>query len=327
MTSVGRVLTVASHELRAALRSRILVVLLVVLVCMTVVSVLVSSAQYAGQLADYLAYRDAAVAGGVQRVAPSPLALLSLLRGALEYVEIVGAVVAITLGYLSVSRERSARTMPLLRSRPVSPAELATGSALGALALISILVTCLATVAVLSLGLIGHDWIGGVQVPKLVLAYLAAVVYLFVFYCLGAVATSRARVPVNGLMVALGIWLLVGLVLPQIGDTLDADNQVPGGLFAALGLGHDGEVTILAHLSGYERVRTGIEEASFTKHFERFAFAMTDVKERYRSLSLTQLFVETRNDIAWLVAYPVALSTALWLSFRAQPTTPTGGTS
>ena len=41
-------------------------------------------------------------------------------------------------------------------------------------------------------------------------------------------------------MVALGIWLVVVLILPQIGDTLDADNQLPGGLFAALGLGHDG---------------------------------------------------------------------------------------
>ena len=96
------------------------------------------------------------------------------------------------------------------------------------------------------------------------------------------------------------------LVLPQIGDTLDADNQLPGGLFQALALDHDGEVAVLTHFPGYERIRTCIEEASLAKHFERFAFAMTDVKERYRPYGLPWLLNETRNDIGWLLAYAAA---------------------
>ena len=326
-SSRSRVLTLAGHEYRAAVRSRLLLVLLTILTIVTIASVYIASVQYASQLADYRAYRDAAVAGGVARVAPSPLALLSLLRGALEYVEIIGAVIAITLGYLGVSRERANRTLPLLRSRPVTGGELAAGSALGSLAIIATLVAFTGVVAVLCLGFIGHDWVGGVQIPKVLLAYLAAIVYMFVFFCLGAIVTARSRVAANGLMVALGIWLVVVLILPQIGDTLDADNQVPGGLFAALGLGHSGEVSILSHFTGYEHIRTGIEEASFTKHFERFAFAMIDVKERYRSLSLGQLFAEKRNDIGWLIFYPLALGTGLWRSFRAQPAVPRGGQS
>ena len=124
--STNRIITLARHEYRSAVRSKILVVLLGILVTVTAVSVYIASVDYAGKLADYQAYVDAAKNSGLDRVAPSPLAALSLLRGAFEYLEIIGAVIAIALGYLTVSRERSNRTLPLIRSRPVTSGELAT---------------------------------------------------------------------------------------------------------------------------------------------------------------------------------------------------------
>ena len=324
--STNRIITLARHEYRAAVRSRILLVLLGIVVTVTAVSVYIASVDYAGKLADYQAYRAAAQANGLDRIASSPLAALSLLRGAMEYLEIIGAVIAIALGYLTVSRERANRTLPLIRSRPVASGELATGSLLGAVGLFATLVAVTAFVGVICVGIIGRDWINATQALKLLLGYIAAIVYMGAFYCLGAIATARSRVAANGLMIALGIWLIVVLVLPQIGDTMDADNQVPGGLFKALGLNHDGEVQILTHFTTYERIRTWTEEASLAKHFERFAFGMTDVKERYRPYSLPWLLGQTRNDIGWLVAYSAALFAGLRHSFRRQPTIPQGGT-
>ncbi len=312
-------LLIARHEYRAAARSRLLISLGAILVAVTVASVYIGSVDYASQLADYEAYKAAATAGGLDRIAPSPLAPLSLLRGAMEYLEIVGAVIAIALGYLSVSRERVSRTLALLGSRPLTAGEHATGSVVGACAVFSTLIAVTATTAVLCVGTIGHDWINAREALQLLLSYLAALLYLIAFYSLGAIVTARSRVGANGLMVALGVWLIVVLILPQIGDTLDADNQVPGGLFSALGLGHDGEVTILAHFTSYERIRTWTEELSLAKHFERFAFAMTDVKERYRPHDLPWLLNTTRNDIGWLIAGATALTSGLRRTFRSRP--------
>ena len=325
--STTRILQVARHEYRSAVRSRALTLLLAILVVATAVSVFVGATDYAAQLAEYDAYRAAAQAQGLTRIAPSPLAVLSLLRGAFEYLEIIGAIIAITLGYLSVSRERVNRTLPLLRSRPLTGTELATGSFLGALAIFTTLITATAAVGVVALGTIGHDWVNLAQALRLTLASVAALLYLSAFYCLGAIATARTKIPTNGLVIALGIWLLVVLVLPQIGDTLDADNQLPGGLFQALGLNHDGEVAVLTHFTGYERVRTGIEEASLAKHFERFAFAMSDVKERYRPYGLPWLLNETRNDIGWLLAYAAVLFIGLRRTLTRQAPIQTGGNS
>jgi ABC-type transport system involved in multi-copper enzyme maturation permease subunit len=324
--STARTLTIAGHEFRAAVRSRILLVLLAILVTVTAVSVFVGSVEYRSKLADYVTYRAAAQASGVTELAPSPLAPLALLRGGIEYLEIIGAVIAIVLGYLTVSRERANRTLPLLRSRPLTAGELANGSLLGALGVIATLVTVSVAVGVVCVGIVGRDWFDAGQAVKLLLASIAAIVYMGAFYCVGAIATAHSKVAINGLMIALGVWLVVVLVLPQLGDTLDADNQLPGGLFSALGLNRDGETQVLAHFAGYENTRITIEEVSFAKHFERFAFGMTEVKEKYRGFSLGKLLNEKRNDIGWLILYAIALVVGLRRAFRRQPTITAGGT-
>lgn len=313
-----RIGVVARHEFRAAARSGVILAFLAVLGAVTLASVYIASADFAGRLADYRAYRAAAQAAGLTRLAPSPLAPLALLRGAFEYLEILGAVLAIALGYLSVTRERAARTLTLVHTRPVRPGELVAGTLLGATAVLSTVVAATGIVAVLGVGLIGHDWIGASQGLKLLLALVVGVIYLLGFYCLGAALTARSDHATNGLMVALGVWLLVVLVMPQIGDTLDPDNQVPGGLFASLALDQAQQGVIQAHLGLYEQIRTGIETASFEKHFERFAFAMIDIKDTRRGFSLTHLLQITRTDLAWVAAYLGVLVAFLSRSLRRQ---------
>jgi ABC-2 type transport system permease protein len=318
------VATLARHEFRSAVRSRVLVALLITLLAVTAVSILVGTFDYRTQLADYQAYRDAAVAAGVTRVPPLPLAALSLLRGAIEYLEIVGAVIAIALGYLSVARERGNRTLALIRSRPVSTGQLALGTALGAIGLISTLVVATGVLAVLALGVVGGDWIGGVELLKLAIVCVASVVYMTVFYCLGALLAARSRVLANALVGALVIWLAVVLIVPQIGDTLDADNQVPGGLFATLNVDKPHEQAIIADFGTYERIRTDLEQVSLAKHYERFAFAALDVKASYRGASVGTVVTHKLADLAWLAASAALLGAGMWWSFRRQPALPRG---
>lgn len=316
----ARLLALAGHDYRAAVRNRVLAALLLTLLVVTTASVIVAAFDYQTQLEEYERYRAAAAAAGIERVAPLPLRPLQLLRSVVEYLEIVGAVLAIALGYLTVARERGNRTLRLLRTRPVSASELAFGPALGAIGLIATLVVVTATIGVVSIGLWGHDWIGATQMVRVVLWCIASIVYMGVFYCLGAALTASSRVLANGLVAALVVWLVVVLIIPQIGDTMDPDNQLPGGLFSALNLDKPHETRVLAKFGTYERIRNDIEELSFAKHYERFAFAILDVKDKYRGMSIGQLARETRGDIAWMLAYSVALAGALRLTVGRSPT-------
>ncbi len=322
-----RLLALAMHEFRSSLRSRILVTLQCILTIVTLSSVYIASVTHRRQVADYLAYRAAAQASGLARIAPSPLAPMSLLRGAFEYLQIVGAVIAIALGFLSVSRERSNRTLPLLLSRPVTADELAIGSLAGAVAIITTLVATTAVVGVVCIGTIGSDWLSMSEYVQLLFAYVASVVYMSGFYALGSYTAMKAKSEINGLLVALSIWLIIVLVIPQIGDTLDSDNQVPGGLFKALGLNRADETTVLSHFSVFETLRTRIEYLSFAQHYQRFAFAMADVKERYRPHGLAWLLARVWTDLAWVVAWPILFISAQRRAYRKQSAIPKGSSS
>ncbi len=326
-TSISRIRTLAAHEYRAAVRSRILLTLLGILAVATIASVYVASVAHRSQVADYRAYKDAASASGLDRIAPSNLAPMSLLRGAFEYLQIIGAVIAVSLGYLTVQRERTNRTLPLLRSRPVTAGEQATGGLLGAAALLATIVAITAITGVICIGVIGNDWVTPSELLQLALAYLVSIVYMTGFYALGVFCSVRSRHAVNGLIAALCVLVLFVLVTPQIGDTLDADNQIPGGLFKALGMNRADETTILNHFNVYETLRTRIEWISFSQHYQRFVFAMADVKERYRPLGLGGLMTKVWTDLAWVFAAPAALIALQRRAVRTQPTMQEGATS
>ncbi len=230
----SNVLTLAGHEYRSAARSGVLVLLILSMVVVAAGSVTIASYDFRAKVADYAVYLAQAKAAGAT-IASAPLFFpLQLLRGVIEYVQIIGAVIAIGLGYLSVARERSGHTLPLILTRPVRGRELFFGRLLGATALIVTILAATAAISVVLIGLVGGRWLNGLELIRLAIAFGTAVVYMLLFYALGTWLSARSKVVANGLVVALVIWLSVVLIIPQIGDTMDPDNQVPGGLFAAL---------------------------------------------------------------------------------------------
>lgn len=311
-----KVWTLAKHEYRAAARSKALTVLLATFIIVTTVSILIAAFTFKSKLADYNTYKAAAQAAKQAYIAAPQLFPLQLLRGAIEYVEIIGSLIAIALGYVSVARERSNRTLPLLLSRPITTFQLVAGRLLGALFMFLSIIAITGFIAVIAIGLIGNTWLTAGELVRLGIAYGLSVVYMLLFYCLGAILTLRSRVPINGLIIGFAIWLLVVMIMPQIGDTMDVDNQVPGGLFHALRIQKPDERAILAHFKTYETIRNDIEIASIEKHYERFNFAVTGIKDQYNQRPLAEVVVAKRSDLGWLGGALVALFGGLSVSMR-----------
>ena len=319
----GHVLTLAGHEYRSAARSGVLVLLVLSMVLVAAGSITIASYDFRAQVADYNAYVQQAKAAGATLTAAPQFFPLQLLRGVIEYIQIIGAVLAIGLGYLSVARERTGRTLPLILTRPVRTRELVLGRLLGAGALIGTIIAATAAISIVVTGTVGGRWLSGAELTKLALAFAIGIVYMLLFYALGTWLSARSKVVANGLVVALVIWLSVVLIVPQIGDTMDPDNQVPGGLFAALQVKKPDEKKVLAHFSTYERVRNGLEETSLTKHYERLTFAITGVKDKYNGASLGSIAHAKRADIESILLYMALLSGLMWSALRRENSTRT----
>jgi ABC-2 type transport system permease protein len=296
----------------------VLLALIASMMIVTTVSIVIASYDFSAQLADYARYKAAAQGAGVGRIAPPTLFPLQLLRASVEYIQIIGAVIAIALGYLGVARERTGRTLPLILTRPVRTRDMFFGRLLGATGLLATILVVTAALSVVLVGLVGGKWLSGGELLRLAITFTVSLLYMLMFYALGTWISARSRVLANGLIVSLVIWLGVVLIIPQIGDTMDPDNQVPGGLFAALQVQKPDEVKILAHFSGYEKLRNGLEETSLTKHYERFVFAFTGIKEKYNGKPLSFLVNEKRNDIAWLAGYLALMGAAMWSALRRE---------
>ena len=109
-----------------------------------------------------------------------------------------------------------------------------------------------------------------------------------------------------GLVLTLVIWLAFVLIIPQIGDTMDPDNQVPGGLFAALHIQKPDELDVLAQFAGYDTLRNALEVSSPTKHFERITFAFLGIKDQFNQQPLGTVWIAMLPYIITLTAAALA---------------------
>jgi ABC-2 type transport system permease protein len=294
---------IAKKEILDALRNKTFMTLLALLALLIVISVLVSTLVFRSQVSEYnMALETLKQLGKKPSAAPPQLFPLNLLRGVVDYVEIIGALLGILLGYLSVIKEQN-KTLTLLLVRPLSKREIISGKLLGNGLVMTGLMTMVAGIVYLSLVLIGGVALNHGEFFKLLLITLLASAYLMVFFSLGYILSLSQKNSINGLVIALFVWLSFVLILPQIGDTMDPDNQVPGGFFAALMLDKPQEKQLMTHFASYEFIRTGLEQLSITKHFERAAFALFGIKKQYNGMPFAQLMTEQIYNFSFVIGF------------------------
>lgn len=296
-------LVVLRKELRDALRNKQILFLILGLGAVVVVSVIVAAAAFHAQVVDYQKYVDALKQTGVTKAPPPNFFPLQLLRGAIEYLEIIGAIVAIVIGYGLVAKEKNRGTLRLIFTRPVSGSSVAIGKLLALAVIWLTVVAALGALMFASITVVGGTTLGSGELAKLAIALLLAWTYLLMWSALAMALASFTRQLSTALVVGLIVWLTFVLIVPQVGDTMDPDNQVPGGLFKSLQVEKPQEKAILAHFSGYETTRNYIEEASISKHFERASFAYLGVKDQYNQKPLAYIWRDMWTNLVWLFAF------------------------
>lgn len=296
-------LTLCGKELKDLARSRALIVLVPFLAAVVLLSVVVAAANYRIRIDDYNNYVAALTAsGGSVSGAPPELSPLQMLRAGMEYLEIVGSLFAVILGYGLVAKEKSNGTLPLLFSRPLGRHSFAGGKILAAGLVWAAVTAALFAVITTALLLVGNAPLQGADFVKLGVAAAHTVIYLLMWSLAALALAAVTRAPATGLVLALVLWLVVVLVIPQIGDTMDPDNQIPGGLFASLQIDKAHEQSVMANFAGYETARDLIEQTSVTKQYERPLFAWLGIKNQYNQQPFSVIWAGTYNNTLWLLA-------------------------
>ncbi|UES36723.1 ABC transporter permease [Roseibium aggregatum] len=307
---IAQIATIGLRDAREAMRDRFLLWAVIFLTVAALVSLVTGSIALHGDAATYAKAKALLLALGkdASALAAPEFYPLKLLRGTIEQIEILGAVIALVAGYRAAATERGRQTLALILTRPMRhwhylAAKLAGGMALAAVSLAAVFLT-----TALILPLISGIGLTGMDLLRLAITWVAGIAYLTALFALGFGLSLWMRSPATGLVYAFALWLLVVLVAPQIGDTMDPDNQVAGGIYAQLSVPKAEQDRIKAGFSTYETIRNGIEQISVTKHFERLTFAVLGIKDTYTGKPLGPILSEKSGDALFLFLFTFGLA-------------------
>jgi len=298
---------IAAHDIRLAWKNSSFLVMLAFFLLLSGVSTILGSLQVHQQMN---LYQDSVALlssmGKTHLPSPPSLNPLSVSKDFVNYTSMIGALMAILIGWNGISsmKERKA----LILSRPVYRDSLVAGTYLGTAALLFI-ITLASMILVTALTLFTTNGaLSTGEFSRLAVYFFGVWLYLLIFAALAQLVTVSMKEKHAALLITIIIWLVFSFLLPQIGDTMDLDNQIPGGFFSYLGLDKGQEQTLLSHFSWYEYVRDAIEELSVTKHFERFSYALLNVKPGFADTTTGMVIAAKALNFIVLLFTPVILT-------------------
>ena len=312
---------IARKEISDAFRNRLFLISMMMLLGLSLIAISLGSLSVRTQMNDYL--QSVQILTDLGRTdfptAPS-INPIAVSKNFINYLAMVGALLAMILGFTTINKEHQAGTLRLILSRPVYRDQFLTGKVLGNAVLLAALLTAVGLITFLAIGLIGRVWLTGDQIIRLALTMGMSWLYLMTFYLLAQFFTLLTPNSNHALLLTVIVWLVFAFIFPQIGDTMDLDNQLPGGFFATLGLDRAGEEKALQQFKWYETVRDGVEELSPTKHYERISFALLGIKKEFNENTWQEVMQLKLVNLAGLTLPIVLLLSASYVVFLRQET-------
>jgi ABC-2 type transport system permease protein len=309
----------ARKEVTDAFRNRLFVVALLLLLGLSITAIGLGAITVHNRVAEYNQSVQVLRDLGRTEIPPMPtLNPIAISKNFINYLAMLGALLSIILGFTTIEKERQSGTLGLILSRPLYRDQFLTGKVLGNAALLAVLLAAVGLITVLALIVVGQIGLTGDQGVKLGLTMFMSWLYMLIFFLLALFFTLWLPDGKQALLLTMIVWLVFAFIFPQIGDTMDLDNQLPGGFFASMGMNKAQEDAALQQFRWYETVRDGVEELSPTKHYERVSFALLGIKTQFAANTWLEVLQLKMIDVVGLMVPIILLSGASYVVFLRQ---------
>ncbi len=209
--------TVASQQIRSLKRQRVVWILIGTLLVMTLLAGVIGWSSHRTIIGVY----DEAVKILTSKGRPAPAnpflvkPSLSLLSNMVIYITLIGALLALLLGHLTIADDQSGGVGRLIFTRAVTRTSYAIGKVVSVcVVLAAALVGCWA-VSVMSLWVVNGGPASGRELERVAVFYAVSWLYLLIFSLVGMITVLATRRRSIGLLSAMGVWLVVTFVVPQ----------------------------------------------------------------------------------------------------------------
>lgn len=210
--------TVAAQQLTSLRRQRIFLALLGTLLAMTAMAGVIG---WMSRSTIVRVYADAvqllAARGQVAPANPFELKpTLSLLSNMSIYIPLVGALLALVLGHLSLADDQSNGLGRLIFSRQVTRTSYVLGKILSAATVLAVALAASFGVSVVSLLAVNRAVPTGGELARLAAFYGLSWLYLLLFALVGMVTVLLSKRRSMALLAAMGVWLVLTFAVPQL---------------------------------------------------------------------------------------------------------------
>ena len=208
---------IAAHQVLVLRRQRTFLGLLLILMVMTALAGVIGwSSQRTVQRVYDLAVP--ALQSSNQPVPPNPFdakPTLSLLSNMSIYIPLIGALLALVVGHLSIVGDDAPGIGRLIFSRQVTRSTYLLGKLLGIACVLAVVLTACLVLSAASLALVNGALPTAGELARLVGFFALSYLYLLLFALVGMVTALMTRRTSIALLSALAVWLVVTFVVPQ----------------------------------------------------------------------------------------------------------------
>ncbi len=224
---MNTIMVIAKREFKSVFRNRLFVTIALLFLVLSILSVYIGSSTKKTEMRVYNERVAALTNQGYSDLPPKPVInTLTILFNLTEYISIVGAILAVVLGYNTLISEKESGTLKLILSRPVYRDWLITGKLLGNAAVIITLMVLVFVFNILLLILVGGILPTGIEVLRLFIFILLGFFYMLIFLSLSILLSIRLSNSSTVFMVSLVIWMLFSFVIPQMADAVKSNSTV-----------------------------------------------------------------------------------------------------
>jgi len=217
---MGKILTIASKEIKTAFKDKAFLAVALLFLLLSILSVYIGSATKNAEITAYQNIINLLKSQGAASVPAEPKIFpLALLKNIINYVAVIGSIVAIFLGFDSFSEEREQGTIKLLLSRPIYRDQLINGKFLGgAVVIAGLLIITLVFNWFLFTVFSGIN-ANFAEFIRLTVFFIFAFYYMMSFYLASLFVSIKSQNSTFAFLLMLIIWMGVSYVIPQLAES------------------------------------------------------------------------------------------------------------
>lgn len=212
-------IALAKKEFATAFKDKVFLVMVFLFLLMSVASVYIGATT---KNAELRAYDDivaiAQAQGGVIPAAPQ-IYPLAVLRNIIQYIIMLGAVLAIFLGFDAFGSEKESGTLRLILTRPLTKGAFLTGKLCGAGMIMGSLLTVTFVFNGALFALTTGLFPSAQEILRLLLFVVLAFFYMMAFYTGSLFVSIKAHDRSYGFLIMMIVWIFISFVVPQMADT------------------------------------------------------------------------------------------------------------